>query len=340
MPKFLTISPTHIPGKKPYAWGKFRDGNYVAIGWLGSHDLTGKTEEEIEELIKAENYENELSAIKSFSNFMSIEIGDIVGINNVSFGLFGVGKIISGYKYSRNMHDTGSEEEEKEFYSHYRDVKWLVTEYKRKEELLRIDEKLWQPYGTTGVLEPDLPAYIKRLLNMPVAEKSKPQEAIKPDFLAQVIEYISVLRRDKAHKERAHESLVEDFFCALGYEKHKHIKYQQGRLDITLSDDERPVLLVEVKKDWDLSVETHINAVNQAFRYSLEKGIRFIVLTNGDYYALYDRFKGLSIESNLVGVFQLSQLEDEDMGLVDRLKIENLFRTDIREVLIHFSESF
>lgn len=32
MAKFLTVSPTHIPGKKPYAWQNFLKGNYVAIG--------------------------------------------------------------------------------------------------------------------------------------------------------------------------------------------------------------------------------------------------------------------------------------------------------------------
>ncbi len=37
MPKFTTISPTHIPGKKEYAWERFREGHYVAIGWLDDH---------------------------------------------------------------------------------------------------------------------------------------------------------------------------------------------------------------------------------------------------------------------------------------------------------------
>ena len=34
MPKFTTISPTSVPGHKPHAWERFRDGRYVAIGWL------------------------------------------------------------------------------------------------------------------------------------------------------------------------------------------------------------------------------------------------------------------------------------------------------------------
>jgi hypothetical protein len=100
MPKFLTISPTHIPGKKPYAWQNFKKGKYAAIGWLHEHDLTGMSIEQITSLIKRQNYENESSAINSFSKFLRLEIGDIVGVNNVSFGLFGVGEVTSGYKYN------------------------------------------------------------------------------------------------------------------------------------------------------------------------------------------------------------------------------------------------
>ncbi len=340
MPKFLTISPTHIPGKKPYAWEKFRGGNYVAIGWSELGDLTGLSIEQVVSEIRRHHFESEINAISTFTKFLALEIGDIVAVNNVNFGLFGVGEVTSGYKFKLGMHDTGSEGDDEEFYSHYLEVKWLVTDYKRKEDLLRIDEKLWKPYGTTGTLEQDVPDFIKRLLKMPVSDKPKPDEVIQPDFLKTVIDYIAILKKDAAHKERAHESLVEDFLCSLGYEKHKHIKYRQGRLDVSIYDDDRVVLLFEVKRDWQLDYETHMKDVKQAYLYSLEKGIRFIILTNGDYYALFDRLKGLSIESNLVGYFQLSQLEREDLKFIDRLKKSNLFKTDIKELFINLSESF
>ena len=102
----------------------------------------------------------------------------------------------------------------------------------------------------------------------------------------------------------------------------------------------RAWLLFEVKKDWQIDYETHIDDVKQAYFYSLEYGVRFIILTNGDYYALFDRLKGLSIESNLVGYFQLSQLKHEDLKIIDRLKKNNLFKTDIKELFINLSESF
>ena len=66
MPKFLTISPTGAPGKKQFAWNNFRIGGYVAIGWLSDTDLTGKTMDEVEVLIRKKQYSNESSAIESF----------------------------------------------------------------------------------------------------------------------------------------------------------------------------------------------------------------------------------------------------------------------------------
>ena len=93
------------------------------------------------------------------------------------------------------------------------------------------------------------------------------------------------MRRDPAHQERAHESLVEDFLVLLGYQKHSDIKYRQSRIDITVWDNENPLLLLEVKREWNLNWETHASELKQAYGYSYDKGIRYILLTNGDYYA-------------------------------------------------------
>ena len=46
MSKFLTVSPTHVPGKKPFAWNNFKKSNYVSIGWMDV-DLTGWNIEKI-----------------------------------------------------------------------------------------------------------------------------------------------------------------------------------------------------------------------------------------------------------------------------------------------------
>jgi hypothetical protein len=341
MPKFTTISPTHIPGKKEYAWERFREGRYVAIGWLDGPpiDLTGKSMEEIADLIRQQEYDNETSAIGSFERFLSLAQGDYVAVNNTAHGLFGVGVIESGYKFAPRKHDIGDDEQE-QFYPHYRDVKWLNTTYTPRTSLISEGETSWQPYGTVGKVYPDLPPYIARLLGKSPPPQGKGIANVRPPFLESVVKAVEVLRQEREHKERAHESLVEDFCVALGHRKHKDIKYRQGRVDVTLESDGHPVLIAEVKAAWDLSFYNGSEAIKQAYGYAHDQGVRYVVVTNGDTYLLFDRLKGLSWESNLLGEFQLTSLEEEDLALIDRLRPERLSRPDIGEALRHLAECF
>ncbi len=164
-PKFTTISPTHVEGKKKSAWERFREGGYVAIGWLIDTDLTGKSINEITELIRRKGYDNEASAIDSFERFMSLEPGDYVAVNNTNDGLFGVGIIESGYKFDLRKHDNGDVDVGR-FYPHYRDVTWVKTEYMPRASLVSAGETSWMPFGTVGKVSIGLPPYIARLLGM------------------------------------------------------------------------------------------------------------------------------------------------------------------------------
>jgi len=76
------------------------------------------------------------------------------------------------------------------------------------------------------------------------------------------------------------------------YQKHKEIKYRQGRVDITLESAGRPLAIVEVKRAWDLSAQTGMDAVKQAYGYAHDRGVRYVIVSNGDTYMLYDRLKG------------------------------------------------
>lgn len=336
MPQFTTISPTHVPGKKEYAWQKFLSGGYVAIGWLGDKDLTGKKIEEVEELIRKEKYENEASAIQSYRKFLSLKVGDYVAVNNVGYGLFGVGQITSPYKFQLHKHDSGSEDVT-EYYSHYREIKWLVKEYLPRTSLVAGGETAWAPYGTVGGLYPELPPYIVRIVHPQAALQTEEIKYVRPDFLASVIKDIESLRPDVRHQERAHESLVEDFFVALGYQKHKDIKFRQGRIDITLEYAGLPIAVIEVKRDWALNM----NVVRQqAYAYAHSIGVRYVLLTNGETYILYDRLKGLSWDSNLLGEFRLTALQDEDLKLIDRLRPKVFGNPDLHELFRHLSEMF
>lgn len=336
MPQFTTISPTHVPGKKEYAWRNFLSGGYVAIGWLSEKDLTGQKIEEVEDLIRKQGYDNEVSAIQSFRKFLALKVGDYVAVNNVGYGLFGVGQITSQYKFKLNKHDSGAEELE-EFYSHYREVKWIVKDYLPRTSLVAAGETAWAPYGTVGGLYSELPPYIVRIVYPEAAVQTEQIKYIRPDFLASVIGHIETLRSDAQHQERAHESLVEDFFVALGYQKHKDIKFRQGRIDVTLEYAGQPLAVIEVKRDWTLNM----NAVRQqAYVYAHSIGVRYVVLTNGETYVLYDRLKGLSWDSNLIGEFRLTSLQDEDVQLINRLRPKVFGNPDLHELFRHLSEMF
>lgn len=339
MPRFMTISPTHVPGKKEYAWNNFHSGGYIAIGWLSDYDLTGKSVEEVTSLIREQNFDNEASAIDAFTKFLTLEIGDYVAVNNTNAGLFGIGVISSGYRYQKNGHDTGADDKEY-FYSHFRDVEWKYTDYVRRKDIVSPGETGWVPFGTVGNLYDEVPPYIRRLLGeMPSKQPSKKQH-VAPDYLKAVISSVKRLKSDPNHQERAHESLVEGLFCALGYEKHRDIKYRQGRIDISIWKGNNILVIVEVKRDWNLSLYNSPEAVQQAYNYALDQGARHVILTNGDYYAVFDRLKGLSTSSNLIGEFRLTTLGEEDVDLIQRISRDNLLSPNIEELLRHLSECF
>lgn len=339
MPRFMTISPTHIPGKKEYAWNKFQSGGYIALGWIHEHDLTGKSLDEVISLIRKERYDNEASAIDAFTKFLTLKEGDYVAVNNTNAGLFSIGIISSGYKYEKYKHDTGAEDKE-EFYSHYREVHWKYTSYVRRKDIVGPEETGWKPFGTVGSLEDEVPLYIRRLLGERPPEQGPKKANVVPDYLKEVIKSIQQLKSDTYHQERAHESLVEDFFCALGYQKHKDIKFRQGRVDVSLWEGNRLLVIVEVKPDWSLSLYNSPTHVRQAYGYALDQGARWVILTNGDYYAIFDRLKGLSTSSNLIGEFRLTALEEEDVATIQRISRNNLLKPYLEELFRYLSETF
>src|SRR6266853_3227669 len=89
MPQFTTMSPTHVAGKKEYAWQKFLKGRCVAIGWLEDTDLTGKSIEQIEMLLEdvyPDKPDSVIHAASVVQRFLNLEKGDYVAIPNVNFG--------------------------------------------------------------------------------------------------------------------------------------------------------------------------------------------------------------------------------------------------------------
>ncbi|MBU1853955.1 MAG: type I restriction enzyme HsdR N-terminal domain-containing protein [Candidatus Omnitrophica bacterium] len=147
----------------------------------------------------------------------------------------------------------------------------------------------------------------------------------RPEWLHELLGDIDKLKNDPEHKERAHESLVESFYNLLGFVKFSDIKHRQGRIDITIEYEGKVIIVNEVKKSWGLSYRDR-DAVIQVYNYSLETGARFVVITNGDYYAIFDKDKGRSYESNFVGNFQLSELRKKDLELIDFLRKDKIIQ--------------
>ncbi|GEM_PF-1434057 len=341
MPKFATISPTHILGKKKEAWENFRDGGYIAISSVVSQDLSGKSIDEIKIIAETEyeKFYGDSSKLKvpKFESFFFLDIGDYVAVNNTNDGLFGIGIVISSYYFKKNAHNTGTTDS-KRFYSHFRDVKWIVTSYTKKTEIVKdADEKWWPPYGTIHVL-PEVPKYIKGVIAKKngsyIIETPKVKGEVKeplsvifqqPEWLLNLINDIEKLKRDVEHKERAHESLVESFYELLGFEKYTDIKHRQGRIDIVIECEDKKMIVNEVKKDWHLSWKDK-KTLSQAYNYAHETGARYVVLTNGDYYAIFDKDKGRSYESNFKGDFRLLKLKKEDFELINCLRKEHLIQ--------------
>lgn len=154
-------------------------------------------------------------------------------------------------------------------------------------------------------------------------KKPKSSEIILPDFLKSLIENIRKLKDDIEHKERAHESLVELFYELLGYERFSEIKYQTGRIDVSIQIKGKTIIVNEVKRDWNLNWKNP-EVVKQAYNYAHEVGSRFVIITNGDYYALFDQNNGFSYESHFVCEFNLSTLTKESVKFVEMMKKENL----------------
>ncbi len=155
-----------------------------------------------------------------------------------------------------------------------------------------------------------------------------------------LIQDILALKSDREHKERAHESLVETFFINLGYLKHKEIQYRKGRIDISIVSNDKSMIVIEVKRDWNLRTKNQTKELQQAYNYALETGTRYIILTNGDYYLFVDRLKGLSYKDNKVGDFELTNLKKEDYDIINKLKKEIVINFNIEEIFKNLSICF
>jgi hypothetical protein len=140
-----------------------------------------------------------------------------------------------------------------------------------------------------------------------------------PGWARTLASSIERLKADQDHQERAHESLVEEFYRAIGYAPFVDVKHRQGRIDISVEANGAIRIVNEVKRDWGLTRQ-NVKAVDQAYRYANHSGARFVVITNGNCFAVFDRDKGRSIAENFVADFTLTNLRSEDLEVIELLQ--------------------
>lgn len=169
--------------------------------------------------------------------------------------------------------------------------------------------------------------FFELIKSPPLPSASKVSEKTQldlPKWLEEIIKDIKRLKTDTNHKERANESLIERFFENLGYERFKEIKFRIGRIDISISIEGKPIVVIEVKKYWNLNWKKDRDVVEQAYKYALNNGARLVIISNGDYYAIFDRANGYTYLDNLKGDFGLTGLKKDDLQLIYFLKKNNL----------------
>jgi predicted type IV restriction endonuclease len=111
----------------------------------------------------------------------------------------------------------------------------------------------------------------------------------------------------------------------LGYRSVADIKFRRHNIDIRIDSNGSPLVTIEVKADWALSSKS-VSVIQQAYGYALESGTRYVIISNGDRYAVFDRIRGSTREDNLIGEYELSDLTPECVALLESLRASQLPR--------------
>jgi hypothetical protein len=140
---------------------------------------------------------------------------------------------------------------------------------------------------------------------------------VTDDFIANVREF-----RNRGEEEQ--RQLVARFFVeVLGYRRTR-VRSEHERNDVRVHDrKDRPWLVVEVKPSLD-SDRHRKSARRQGFDYAHRIGLRYVVISDGDYYEVYDRFAGerLAYDEMRQGNFRLTSLRSRDNDLLSLLAAE------------------
>jgi hypothetical protein len=137
-------------------------------------------------------------------------------------------------------------------------------------------------------------------------------------------EYIALVREFRERGEEEKRQLVANFFHdILGY-KRSRVRSEHESNDVRVHDRrDRPWLVVEVKPN--LETGRHKRAARrQGFDYAHRIGMRFVVISDADFYEIYDRCAGqrLRYDEMRQGSFHISASRQRDSDLLSLLASE------------------
>ena len=319
MTRHWVIAPVRArpPDRFDNVWQFDLANNIITIGWPELGDISNMSHQALSESV-AETYPERPAPTRLakmlWRFYNEIGVGDLVIARRGRMVLAAVGEVTRPAVYSpgKNPHINAP---------NVLGVSWRDTPRDKDfgrivfpiSTVTSISEERFQNLVAVG--EPPTGGQAKEEKQEAAQKK---EEFLKPFWLLRLLGDIEMLKKDASHQERAHEALVEAFYEAIGYKRYEDIKHRQGRIDIAIHERGDAKIVNEVKRDWGLSVESE-KTVDQAYRYANRTGARFVVITNGDYYGVFDRESGLSIKDNYVGEFRLSQLNSSDIGVIDLL---------------------
>lgn len=310
----------------------------IAIGGYTNLSTAKSTEEMAKLILSNENwgwqYKNREKEASRWSNqywsfYHQVKAGDIVIAKQGKQKIVGVGKIVrvngcvAFYSEKLGLERSGNVSNK---HPNFLNVEWIRDEMDFGEDVFKQDR--FGDLNKMVNMKEYIPKINERIANLfggkTVMKNRKSHKDKKPGQNAglrfsALIDQITVLRQDPDHKERAHESLVEYFYEILGFNRFSQIKHRQGRIDIAVVQGDEVIVINEVKKSWILT-KNNQDALKQAYDYANTTGAQHVVITNGDYYAIFDRGNGLSYNSNFCGEFTISSLKLEDEKLIDKFK--------------------
>ena len=135
------------------------------------------------------------------------------------------------------------------------------------------------------------------------------------DDLTEVIEELQDMigkHRDYLSEDetRTRQVLIDPLLRELGWDVsdpdmvHLEYRVKQQRADYALMSNGRPVAVIEAKR---LGKSLKDDYMNQVLNYANLEGIRYMIVTDGDRWEMYEVFKPVALEERQLMKFQLSQ---------------------------------